>query len=771
MSSSLTPAFHPHSEGLQACLVEADQPLQKVLPQLSQTTIGCLLVLQQGQIVGVLTVQEGIKALAMGKNPPVGQLMQPLPGELNSTPTSSATPPTLEETSSLQLTQVLQDLQQSLDLRDQELTQERSQRQQLAASLAQTQVLNRMIQNIHNSLDLETVFETAGEECLHLLRAERAGIFQAIEETSHPAHHDPAHPDNAKRWILRSQEGLPSNHAPIQLLNRAIPERAYPYAEDLRQIQTCQVSDAALAQQVWTRYWAKQFPGTWLLVPLTLGGQFWGSLVMSRPSPLPWQEAEIQLAEALANQLAIAIQQAELHRQVRRLNQDLERQSLVQTAQLKLADQFDLALKGITDKVRDSLDESQILQRAVQSLTEVLGVGGCNAALFDAKNQISTVCYEYTVTVPSYLGRTAQMDRYPEFYGRLMEGNCLQFCSLHPDPERGAVALLACPMRDDQGVLGSLWLVHQSYYSFREQDIRLIEQVANQCAIALRQSRLFQEAQAQVQELERLNQLKDDFLSTVSHELRTPMASIKMAIQMLEINLRRLEVLTPMPELAAVGAAVGAALDLPDAARIAAPPRAAAASVERYFSILKQECDREIGLITDLLDLTRLDAGDEPLVPSKVNWSEWLPQMLAPYRLRAERQSLHLTVSYPEHLPTMITHRTYLDNIVGELLENACKYTPRGERLDIVVQSETRGLHLQVKNSGVEIPPCEHERIFESFYRVPNHDPWKYGGTGLGLALVKKQVERLQGRIRVESKSGQTAFVLWLPWNFALPSL
>ena len=77
---------------------------------------------------------------------------------------------------------------------------------------------------------------------------------------------------------------------------------------------------------------------------------------------------------------------------------------------------------------------------------------------------------------------------------------------------------------------------------FEELEIRLVQQVSNQCAIALRQSRLYQAAQAQVEELERLNQLKDDFLSTVSHELRTPMANIKMATQMLEITLKPLGV-------------------------------------------------------------------------------------------------------------------------------------------------------------------------------------------------------------------------------------
>jgi signal transduction histidine kinase len=73
-------------------------------------------------------------------------------------------------------------------------------------------------------------------------------------------------------------------------------------------------------------------------------------------------------------------------------------------------------------------------------------------------------------------------------------------------------------------------------------------------------------------------------------------------------------------------------------------------------------------------------------------------------------------------------------------------------------------LRLSVSNSGIEIPVEEYHRIFDKFYRIPSSDPWKHGGTGLGLALVKGLVERLQGTITVESAEGQTTFTVELPF-------
>jgi signal transduction histidine kinase len=137
---------------------------------------------------------------------------------------------------------------------------------------------------------------------------------------------------------------------------------------------------------------------------------------------------------------------------------------------------------------------------------------------------------------------------------------------------------------------------------FNEPEIRLVLQVANQCAIALRQARLYQAAQIQVKALEELNQLKDDFLSTVSHELRTPISNMKMAIHMLKTQ--------PTEERR-----------------------------DRYMAILQSECAREAELINDLLDLQRLASGTRVLEPEAIVLREWLEELIEPFQERTKAVS------------------------------------------------------------------------------------------------------------------------------------
>jgi signal transduction histidine kinase len=471
-----------------------------------------------------------------------------------------------------------------------------------------------------------------------------------------------------------------------------------------------------------------------LAIPIVLGEQLWGILAAHQCwHTRHWEPFEVELLEKLATQLAIAIQQSELHQQIQRLNDELENQVATRTAELQIAFEFEATLKRITDRVRDSLNEDQILQAAVRELALVLKISGCNASLYDLEQGISTTCYEYTNSISPYQGRVAKFSAAPELYNQLLQGQYFQFCSLVPNPERGLVALLSCPILDDQGVIGDLWLIHHKFYAFTEQDIRLAQQVANQCAIAIRQARLYKKSQAQVKELERLNQLKDDFLSTVSHELRTPLSNIKMATHMLRT--------APTPEKQA-----------------------------RYMAILEAECNRETELINDLLDLQRLENDSYHVTLEPIDLSSWLSNITAPFISRMQNRQQSLTVEVPEEIPVLLSDRRCLERILAELLNNACKYTPPNGVIALRVvhhavesTSYTIPVTTFTISNQANIPSTEISRIFEKFYRVPKTDPWQQGGTGLGLALVKKLVETLQGTISASSADGWTVLRIDLP--------
>lgn len=300
---------------------------------------------------------------------------------------------------------------------------------------------------------------------------------------------------------------------------------------------------------------------------------------------------------------------------------------------------------------------------------------------------------------------------------------------------------MCCPIFDSQGVLGDLWLYDRADNVFGELEIRLVQQVANQCAIALRQARLYEAAQAQVKVLEKLNWLKDDFLSTVSHELRTPVANMKMAIRMLQIVMS--------PE------------------NLSREQRSKATN---YLQILDDECQREISLVNDLLDLQRLEAGKQPVALETIQLQLWLSQFVQPFEERAQAGQQTLQLNLPaETLPPLVSELSSLERILAELLNNACKYTPPRELIVVSVCAYPNSIQIKVSNSGTEIPASELPRIFDKFYRVPSADPWKRGGTGLGLALVQRLAEHLGGSIRVESVNQLTTFTVELPHTLVTP--
>lgn len=435
-----------------------------------------------------------------------------------------------------------------------------------------------------------------------------------------------------------------------------------------------------------------------------------------------------------------------LKRLLERHNTELEHLVHERTAQLEQSLDFEAGLKRITDKVRDSLDESHILQAVVRELTSTLNIFCCDTASYDLTSGTSTIRYQHqssdnTFTLPalSSQGQVVSMTRFHEGYQQLQQGQYFQFCDIQHGDDGRPAAILACPIADDQEVLGDLWLFKSEANAFNELEVRLVQQVANQCAIAIRQARLYQDAQARVQELQKLNHLKDSFLSTVSHELRSPVANMKMAIRMLKI----------------------AAFSEQNVAQITA--LATGTPAQQYLQILETECDREIKLINDLLDLQRLEAEEQPIVFAPVELQTWLPQVVEPFQKRAEERQQTLQIDFLNNCPTLVCHGESLERVLTELLNNACKYTPPNGLIVIRAEVQADRMQLSISNSSAEISANELTHIFDKFYRIPSSDPWKQGGTGLGLTLVRKLIEHIGGTIHVEYGAGQLTFAIGLP--------
>ena len=247
-----------------------------------------------------------------------------------------------------------------------------------------------------------------------------------------------------------------------------------------------------------------------------------------------------------------------------------------------------------------------------------------------------------------------------------------------------------------------------------------------------------------VDELELICQKKDDFINNIAHDLRAPLMNIKMAMRMLRISLR------VDPELTSL---------------LSGHP------AERYLAVLEQECDREVELIDNILDLQRLEtilcqekSSDKDRVNlESIEIESWLSTTVESFTYRANEAKQKITTSLANLIPIVLTDRIYLTKVLTELLNNACKYTCVGGEILVSIDSNLRLelLTIQIRNQA-EIDSQHLPYIFDRFYRVPGKDRSKQG-TGLGLSLVQKLVDQLNGEINVVSSNGWTEFTVNLP--------
>ncbi len=446
-------------------------------------------------------------------------------------------------------------------------------------------------------------------------------------------------------------------------------------------------------------------------------------------------------------------------------NQELETEiQQRQRVEQKLNQAFiaESSIQRITTRVRDSLDEKQVLQTVAKELVTSLNLKDCQIEFYDPdrsvlppeESEASIIFTPEGAILASARGIIKQVADYSQIYLQLVKLNSLQLVTKVPKPEVSScnIALdpyirqgsstyncLICPIFDYQepiNIMGNLWLLHSPEKIFSQQEVRLVEQIAIQCAIAIRQARLYHTSQVQIAELAKLNRLKDDFLKTISHELRAPMSSIQLAVQTLEKIL------------------------------LAESANSHSTTFQRVLQIFRQASERQNQLIDDLLTLCYLDAQSETIFADWIDLQTWLPEIIQTFQNQIKNQQQTLVLEINSDVTPIKTDPFILERICRELLNNACKYTPAGEEIKVQLWHQAKNVIFAVANTGIEIDEVEQKRIFDRFYRIPSNDPWQYGGTGLGLYLVKRLLKLLHGAISVTSKENITQFSIELPSQF-----
>jgi two-component system phosphate regulon sensor histidine kinase PhoR len=234
----------------------------------------------------------------------------------------------------------------------------------------------------------------------------------------------------------------------------------------------------------------------------------------------------------------------------------------------------------------------------------------------------------------------------------------------------------------------------------------------------------------EISELRRLERVRQDFVANISHEFRTPLTAIQGFAETL----------------------LGGALD-------------DTVNRRRFVEIIRNHAIRLARLTEDLLELSRIEAGQMELEFRPVRVEYLIESCLETARLKAAQRDLIVEVSIPDGLPPIRGDANRLQEVLQNLLDNAVQYTPETGRIEVSASQVAGAVVLTVADTGIGIPQAEQGRIFERFYRVDAARSREAGGTGLGLSIARHIVDAHGGKLWVESAVGEGS-----RFHFSLPA-
>ncbi len=296
-------------------------------------------------------------------------------------------------------------------------------------------------------------------------------------------------------------------------------------------------------------------------------------------------------------------------------------------------------------------------------------------------------------------------------------------------PTMHLASLLILPLRTRREMLGALLIAaNDPDRQMTDEKLPLAEILAERASLAIDNAKLYTEQVEARRKVEDLSRLKDEFLSIASHELRTPVTSIKGYTQLAKTLIREEDLETS----------------------------------EEYLDIALDQIDRMSRLILELLDVSRIETGRLEMRHEPIPWTTFVRDVVQRHHTAVCDRRFHLNV--PSDGVVVTGDRDRLEQVLGNLLENAVKYSPDGSEIFIDVKEQGNQIVTSVCDRGIGIPVDELGQIFERFHRGRQVSSTNYAGLGLGLYITRQIVERHGGSIWVESKEGSgTTFFFALP--------
>ena len=562
--------------------------------------------------------------------------------------------------------------------------------------------------------DVQPVLNTIAESAARYCGADDAGVALLR--------------DNATLVLTATQGGRAQLPQPFAMLRHFVTTRAIGEARVFNVPDMEQLSDDEFGDG---KAYAREhgFRG-FLAAPLLKDGQAIGAIQLRRNRPGAFSFPQVELVQTFAAQAVIALDNVRLFHETR---EALARQTAVSEVLATIS--------------RSVFDLEAILTTVLQNAVRLCDAKGGLivkrdgavyrlAAVEGGAPQFQTY-FRDRVFVP---GRDAVTMR------AVAEGRAVLIDDVLTDPDfkhtemqraEGFRSLLGVPLFQSGEPIGALSLWRNEVRPFSPEEVGLVTTFADQAAIAIGNVNLFNEIRDQARQLEAVNadleaanRHKSEFLANMSHELRTPLNAIIGFSDVLEQRM--------------FGELNAQQID--------------------YVRDISGSGRHLLGLVNEILDLAKVEAGRMELEPSEFALEETIRGAIAFVRERAAQHRIELATEVAPETGTLLADERKIRQVLLNLLSNAVKFTPDGGRVGVSCRRDGGEVEVSVRDTGIGIGPEDLPKIFEEFQQVGGPSERAHEGTGLGLTLAKRFIELHGGRLWADSEVGKgTTFTFRVP--------
>jgi signal transduction histidine kinase len=457
--------------------------------------------------------------------------------------------------------------------------------------------------------------------------------------------------------------------------------------------------------------------------PLKYGEKIIGAFTATYLYPHSFTEDELLLLNLLAEQAAVAIRNASSFAESQRRLRDMS------------------ALVDMAKQVTGNLKLQSVLQTTVQILQGLLNARASTITMLTDDGEGLMVKAAVGIN-PEFM--SAKMHLSESISGVVVQNAELVYIrDSYSDPDflffdERVRSLLVVPLIVRDQPVGTLTIDSDRPFAFTDSDTQLMTIAAAQVSVAIANARLFEELEERAaelaeayEELKESDRLKDELVQNVSHELRTPLTFVKGYVDLLMDGDKGL--LT--------------------------------SEQQEYLQIVSDKTDEITRIIEDIITLQRIDSGNLQL--EEMSMANLLQTAVINHRLVADKKGLSIVCSIPPGQKGRVRiDKGRMNQVLDNLIGNAFKFSPDGGTIRLSMVEQGKEVLVSVVDEGIGMPAEKHQRIFERFYQIDGSSRRRFGGTGIGLAIVKRIIDAHEGKIWVESElhKGSSFF-------FTLPSV